>query len=169
MLATSTPRDGLGRVSAGRRIAILGDMLELGPEEAALHTVLATRPAMEAISRVHCVGPRARDIWQALPRGKRGQPCQRLSPHQSPARKDQVCPQKSEEDPRVWPRQKGKSGYDRHGKVAGACVGQRSSEEQCYGEVGLHSSDGECHAVWGQGPQQGGCEGGDGVASQPLC
>lgn len=72
MLATSTPRDGLGRVSAGRRIAILGDMLELGPQEAALHAGLAEHPSMQAINVVHCVGPKANALWQVLPKAKRG-------------------------------------------------------------------------------------------------
>jgi UDP-N-acetylmuramoyl-tripeptide--D-alanyl-D-alanine ligase len=73
MLAVLTPRDGIGRVTRGRRIAILGDMLELGPTEAALHAALAQHPAMSAIDRVHCVGPRARALWEALPEPRRGQ------------------------------------------------------------------------------------------------
>ncbi|MFD0980811.1 UDP-N-acetylmuramoyl-tripeptide--D-alanyl-D-alanine ligase [Tropicimonas aquimaris] len=72
MLAASTPVDGVGRVSHGRRIAILGDMLELGPREAELHAALAGHPAMETIDVVHCVGPRSRALWEALPRTRRG-------------------------------------------------------------------------------------------------
>ncbi|RYH07655.1 UDP-N-acetylmuramoyl-tripeptide--D-alanyl-D-alanine ligase [Tropicimonas sp. IMCC6043] len=64
MLAASAP--------AGRRIAILGDMLELGPSEAALHAALADHPAMQDIAQVHCVGPRARALWEALPAAKQG-------------------------------------------------------------------------------------------------
>jgi len=72
MLAVSRPTDGIGRVSRGRRIAVLGDMLELGPTEAALHAALADHPAMSGIDRVHCVGPRARALWEALPPARRG-------------------------------------------------------------------------------------------------
>ncbi|MDR5654116.1 UDP-N-acetylmuramoyl-tripeptide--D-alanyl-D-alanine ligase [Ruixingdingia sedimenti] len=73
VLAAATPRDGIGRVARGRRIAILGDMLELGPDEAALHAGMARHPAFAAIATVHCVGPRMRALWQALPPGQRGQ------------------------------------------------------------------------------------------------
>jgi UDP-N-acetylmuramoyl-tripeptide--D-alanyl-D-alanine ligase len=54
-------------------VAILGDMLELGPEEAALHTAVAALPAMASVTIVHCAGPRMRALWEALPREKRGQ------------------------------------------------------------------------------------------------
>jgi len=73
VLAGAGPRDGIGRISAGRRIAILGDMLELGPTEAELHRALAALPAMQAVATVHCVGPRMRGLWQALPQARRGQ------------------------------------------------------------------------------------------------
>jgi UDP-N-acetylmuramoyl-tripeptide--D-alanyl-D-alanine ligase len=56
----------------GRRIAILGDMLELGPDEAALHAALADHPAMGGVDRVHCVGPRMAHLWSALPPARRG-------------------------------------------------------------------------------------------------
>jgi UDP-N-acetylmuramoyl-tripeptide--D-alanyl-D-alanine ligase len=72
LLAASDPRDGPGRIQRGRRIAVLGDMLELGPTERALHAALAEHPAMAAIDRVHCVGPRARALWEALPPARRG-------------------------------------------------------------------------------------------------
>lgn len=72
VLAGTSPRNGVGRLSRGRRIAILGDMLELGPDELALHSALADLPAMAAIARVHCVGPRMRALHDALPQAKRG-------------------------------------------------------------------------------------------------
>jgi UDP-N-acetylmuramoyl-tripeptide--D-alanyl-D-alanine ligase len=72
VLAATTPEDGTGRIDRGRRIAILGDMLELGPEEAAMHAAIARHPAMAAIDRVHCAGPRMRALWEALPPVRRG-------------------------------------------------------------------------------------------------
>ena len=57
----------------GSRIAILGDMLELGPEEAALHAALAEHPAMASVATVHCVGPRMRALFDALSAGQQGQ------------------------------------------------------------------------------------------------
>jgi UDP-N-acetylmuramoyl-tripeptide--D-alanyl-D-alanine ligase len=72
VLAAAHPRDEVGRVRGGRRVAILGDMLELGPTERALHAALADLPAMQAISIVHCVGPRMWELYKALPRSKRG-------------------------------------------------------------------------------------------------
>jgi UDP-N-acetylmuramoyl-tripeptide--D-alanyl-D-alanine ligase len=49
LLAVIPPTDGVGRVGAGRRIAILGDMLELGPTERA-----CTRPlqAIRSLARL---------------------------------------------------------------------------------------------------------------------
>ncbi len=72
MLAAIAPVDGVGRVARGRRIAILGDMLELGPTEHELHAALATHPALEQIDVLHCVGDRMRALWEALPRERRG-------------------------------------------------------------------------------------------------
>ena len=72
MLAASEPRDGLGRVRRGRRIAVLGDMRELGADATALHAALAAHPAMARIDRVHCVGPLSRALHEALPEEKRG-------------------------------------------------------------------------------------------------
>ena len=56
----------------GRRVAILGDMLELGPDEARLHADLAAHPALAAIDVVHCAGPRMGHLWDALPPERRG-------------------------------------------------------------------------------------------------
>lgn len=72
VLAMVRPAGAGDPAQAGRRIAILGDMLELGPQEAALHAGLAALSAMQALSLVHCVGPRMRHLWQALPEEKRG-------------------------------------------------------------------------------------------------
>ncbi|WP_284162754.1 UDP-N-acetylmuramoyl-tripeptide--D-alanyl-D-alanine ligase [Frigidibacter sp. SD6-1] len=72
VIAASRPQDGIGRHAAGRRIAILGDMLELGSDERALHEAVARHPAVESLAFIHCVGPRMRWLWEALPREKRG-------------------------------------------------------------------------------------------------
>jgi UDP-N-acetylmuramoyl-tripeptide--D-alanyl-D-alanine ligase len=72
MLAASRPRHDVGRIAHGRRIAVLGDMLELGPGEAELHAGLADLAAMRDIDEVHCVGPLMRTLWAALPEAKRG-------------------------------------------------------------------------------------------------
>lgn len=72
VLAAVQPRDGVGRIAKGRRIAILGDMLELGTGEVELHAALVQHPSMRAIHRVDCVGPRMRALYNVLPEGKRG-------------------------------------------------------------------------------------------------
>lgn len=72
LLALARPRDGQGRVGRGRRIAVLGDMLELGPDEARLHSDLAAHPAMARVDLVHCVGPRMAALYRALPPPRRG-------------------------------------------------------------------------------------------------
>ena len=56
----------------GRRIAVLGDMLELGPDSATLHAELA-EPLREAgIDLVFTVGPNMRALHDALPAKRRG-------------------------------------------------------------------------------------------------
>ena len=73
VLASYTPTDGVGRTVKGRRVAILGDMLELGSDEMGLHAAVADDPFMADIHLVHCAGPRMRALYDALPDEKRGQ------------------------------------------------------------------------------------------------
>jgi UDP-N-acetylmuramoyl-tripeptide--D-alanyl-D-alanine ligase len=56
----------------GRRIAVLGDMLELGPQGAALHRALAEPMRAAAVDLVYCCGPLMRALWEALPSNRRG-------------------------------------------------------------------------------------------------
>lgn len=66
VLAATTP-DG-----RGRRVAILGDMLELGEAGPALHAGIADLPAMARIDTVHTVGPLMAHLDAALPGALRG-------------------------------------------------------------------------------------------------
>jgi UDP-N-acetylmuramoyl-tripeptide--D-alanyl-D-alanine ligase len=72
VLIAARPTDGIGSVGGGRRIAVLGDMLELGPTELELHRAVARHPGLEDIATIHCVGPRMKALWEALPRKQRG-------------------------------------------------------------------------------------------------
>jgi UDP-N-acetylmuramoyl-tripeptide--D-alanyl-D-alanine ligase len=56
----------------GRRIAVLGDMLELGPTSAVLHRGLVDAVKANHIDLVYCCGPLMRNLWDALSTGKRG-------------------------------------------------------------------------------------------------
>jgi UDP-N-acetylmuramoyl-tripeptide--D-alanyl-D-alanine ligase len=56
----------------GRRIAVLGDMLELGPASADLHRGLNEAVKSNNIDTVFCCGPMMRNLWDALSSGKRG-------------------------------------------------------------------------------------------------
>jgi len=56
----------------GRRIAVLGDMRELGAEGPALHAGLAEPVIAHAIDRVYCAGPLMKSLWDALPSERRG-------------------------------------------------------------------------------------------------
>jgi UDP-N-acetylmuramoyl-tripeptide--D-alanyl-D-alanine ligase len=56
----------------GRRIAVLGDMLELGPTGPALHRGLNEAVKANQIDLVYCCGPLMRNLWDALSTGKRG-------------------------------------------------------------------------------------------------
>lgn len=58
--------------AADGEIAVLGDMLELDPTEAALHQAIARHPGLQAVHVIHCVGPRMRALYDALPRPQRG-------------------------------------------------------------------------------------------------
>ena len=57
---------------AGRRIAIVGDMLELGPAGADMHRDLAEAVVANGIDLVFCCGPLMRALWDALPSERRG-------------------------------------------------------------------------------------------------
>ena len=72
VLACAEGEDGVGRIGRSRRIAMLGDMLEMGPEAEALHAGLATHPALDRIDVVHCCGPLMKAMHAALPPAKRG-------------------------------------------------------------------------------------------------
>jgi UDP-N-acetylmuramoyl-tripeptide--D-alanyl-D-alanine ligase len=56
----------------GRRIAVLGDMLELGSKGKALHRGLTAPITANAIDLVFCCGPLMQSLWQALPASQRG-------------------------------------------------------------------------------------------------
>jgi UDP-N-acetylmuramoyl-tripeptide--D-alanyl-D-alanine ligase len=60
----------LGR--RGRRIAVLGDMLELGGEAVRLHRELAGAIEAAGIDVVYCAGPLMRSLWDVLPAARRG-------------------------------------------------------------------------------------------------
>jgi len=63
----------LGQASrAARRIAVLGDMLELGPAASSLHRDLAETITSADIDLVFCCGPLMRGLWDALPASRRG-------------------------------------------------------------------------------------------------
>jgi UDP-N-acetylmuramoyl-tripeptide--D-alanyl-D-alanine ligase len=57
---------------AARRIAVLGDMLELGAAASSLHRELAETIMSEDIDLVFCCGPLMRLLWDALPPSRRG-------------------------------------------------------------------------------------------------
>ncbi|HYK81076.1 MAG TPA: UDP-N-acetylmuramoylalanyl-D-glutamyl-2,6-diaminopimelate--D-alanyl-D-alanine ligase [Micropepsaceae bacterium] len=56
----------------GRRIAVLGDMLELGVDSARLHSALAGDIAAASADLVFLCGPHMAALWQAIPERKRG-------------------------------------------------------------------------------------------------
>ncbi len=73
LAATPQPGSLTGtQTGPGRKIAYLGDMAELGPQEVALHVGLAELAALDAIDAIHCIGPLMAHLHAALPEGKRG-------------------------------------------------------------------------------------------------
>ena len=57
---------------SARRIAVLGDMLELGPQSAALHRALARELATARADAVFLCGREMRALWDAIPRSAQG-------------------------------------------------------------------------------------------------
>ncbi len=72
VLAASSPSDNVGRIIKGRRVAILGDMLELGTAEVAMHRDMAQNEHLKSLDLIHCAGPLMRHLWEALPEEQRG-------------------------------------------------------------------------------------------------
>jgi UDP-N-acetylmuramoyl-tripeptide--D-alanyl-D-alanine ligase len=56
----------------GRRIAVLGDMLELGQFGEDLHRGIAREIEHHRIDRVYAAGPLMKHMWDAVPVGQRG-------------------------------------------------------------------------------------------------
>jgi UDP-N-acetylmuramoyl-tripeptide--D-alanyl-D-alanine ligase len=55
----------------GRRVAVLGDMLELGPEEARFHAEIGAHAATLGVDLLVAVGPRSRELADAFDRGEK--------------------------------------------------------------------------------------------------
>jgi UDP-N-acetylmuramoyl-tripeptide--D-alanyl-D-alanine ligase len=65
----------LGQMSVGfrgRRIAVLGDMLELGPTAPQMHAALASAVSANRIDLVFASGPLMKSLWDVLPLEVRG-------------------------------------------------------------------------------------------------
>jgi UDP-N-acetylmuramoyl-tripeptide--D-alanyl-D-alanine ligase len=65
----------LGQIDVGlrgRRIAILGDMLELGPAGPDMHAGLAEAVVVHGVDVVFAAGPLMRSLWDALPAERKG-------------------------------------------------------------------------------------------------
>ena len=73
--------------AAGRRIAVIGDMLELGPDGATMHAALATELARNGVDLLFGAGPLTRALYDAAPpldARRLGRAVQR---HSSPSRR----------------------------------------------------------------------------------
>jgi UDP-N-acetylmuramoyl-tripeptide--D-alanyl-D-alanine ligase len=74
-VAVTAALEALGRrqpQAGGRRIAVLGDMLELGDEAPALHAALAKPIRRNHIDLVFTAGKNMERLWEALPSSLRG-------------------------------------------------------------------------------------------------
>ena len=60
------------RDTAGRRIVVLTDMLELGPDGPAFHAALAEPLSAARVDLAFCAGPLMKSLWDALPPTRRG-------------------------------------------------------------------------------------------------
>jgi UDP-N-acetylmuramoyl-tripeptide--D-alanyl-D-alanine ligase len=59
--------DTLGRFNGGRKLAVLGEMLELGPDGPQLHGELAWPIEKAGVEQVFCVGQQMRELHRKLP------------------------------------------------------------------------------------------------------
>ena len=60
------------RKAAGRRIVVLTDMLELGPDGSAYHAGLAEHLEAARVDQVFCAGPLMQALWDVLPASRQG-------------------------------------------------------------------------------------------------
>jgi UDP-N-acetylmuramoyl-tripeptide--D-alanyl-D-alanine ligase len=60
------------KVGSSRRIAVLGDMLEMGDNELREHIKIKDLAVMDKVDIVHCVGFRMQVLYNELPKSKRG-------------------------------------------------------------------------------------------------
>lgn len=61
LLGSAKPR------GAGRRVAALGDMLELGPDAPTMHAALAEAVVAARVDRIYTAGPLMENLWAAAP------------------------------------------------------------------------------------------------------
>ncbi|MGN6147984.1 MAG: Mur ligase family protein [Rhizomicrobium sp.] len=61
----------LGSANAKRRIAVLGDMLEMGPDGPAHHAALAKEIEAAHVDSVYLNGPQMKALWEKLPASRR--------------------------------------------------------------------------------------------------
>lgn len=61
LLGSASPR------GAGRRVAVLGDMLELGPDAPSLHAGLTDPLVSAGVERIYVVGQLMQHLWRAAP------------------------------------------------------------------------------------------------------
>ena len=62
----------MSRAKFARRIAVLGDMLELGHDGPQFHADLASAIDRNGIDLVSCAGPLMANLYERLPKQKRG-------------------------------------------------------------------------------------------------
>src|SRR5690606_38059731 len=77
-----------GMKNASRRVAVLGEMAELGPEAQSYHTGLVPLITANQIDRVHVVGELYSDLWKALPDHVRGSSSSSLRELEGELRRD---------------------------------------------------------------------------------
>lgn len=72
MRAAISVLDKTDPAPGGRRVAVLGDMLELGANSAGMHSQLVRDLRQAGIDTVHCCGPMMHNLYEVLPRTMRG-------------------------------------------------------------------------------------------------
>ncbi|MGA0282638.1 MAG: UDP-N-acetylmuramoyl-tripeptide--D-alanyl-D-alanine ligase, partial [Paracoccaceae bacterium] len=70
--SVSAALETLSKSKSKRRIAILGDMKELGPSEVDYHKRIASLGCMAKVDCVYTVGPLMKNLYNSLPNKKRG-------------------------------------------------------------------------------------------------